>query len=75
MRFIEMTGKVLAAMLSDDEMQASDLKTAGVNDETIVRVNEHGDIEVRRDSEWDVVGGLLGNYEVRVKQATGRDWA
>ncbi|HIN94470.1 MAG: hypothetical protein VB862_13790 [Pirellulaceae bacterium] len=75
MRFIEMTGKVLATMLSDDEMQASDLKTAGVNDETIVRVNEHGDIEVRRDSEWDVVGGLLGNYEDRVKQATGRDWA
>ena len=75
MRFIEMTGKVLAIMLSDDEMQASDLKTAGVNDETIVRVNEHGDIEVRRDSEWDVVGGLLGNYEDRVKQATGRDWA
>ncbi|MFP6671899.1 MAG: hypothetical protein VB857_10825 [Pirellulaceae bacterium] len=75
MRFIEMTGKVLATMLSDDEMQASDLKTAGVNDETIVRVNEHGDIEVRRDSEWDVVGGLLGSYEDRVKQATGRDWA
>jgi len=75
MRFIEMTGKVLAAMLSDDEMQASDLKTAGVSDETIVRVNEHGDIEVRRDSEWDVVGGLLGNYEDRVRQATGRDWA
>jgi hypothetical protein len=70
-----MTGKVLATMLSDDEMQASDLKTAGVNDETIVRVNEHGDIEVRRDSEWDVVGGLLGSYEDRVKQATGRDWA
>ena len=75
MRFIEMTGKVLAAMLSDDEMQASDLKTAGVTDEAIVRVNEHGDIEVRRDSEWDVVGGLLGNYEDRVRQATGRDWA
>ena len=75
MRFIETTGKVLAAMLSDDEMQASDLETAGVSDETIVRVNEHGDIEVRRDSEWDVVGGLLGNYEDRVKQATGRDWA
>ena len=75
MRFIEMTGKVLAAMLSDDEMQASDLETAGVSDETIVRVNEHGDIEVRRDSEWDVVGGLLGSYEDRVKQATGRDWA
>ena len=75
MQFIEMTGKVLAAMLSDDEMQASDLQAAGVTDDTIVRVNQHGDIEVRRDSEWDVVGGLLGNYEDRVKQATGRDWA
>jgi len=75
MQFIEMTGKVLAAMLSDDEMQASDLQTAGVTDDTIVRVNQHGDIEVRRETEWDVVGGLLGNYEERVRQATGRDWA
>ena len=62
-------------MLSDDEMQASDLQTAGVTDDTIVRVNQHGDIEVRRENEWDVVGGLLGNYEERVKHATGRDWA
>jgi len=75
MQFIEMTGKVLAAMLSDDEMQASDLQAAGVTDDTIVRVNQHGDIEVRRENEWDVVGGLLGNYEERVKHATGRDWA
>ena len=75
MQFIEMTGKVLADMLSDDEMQASDLQTAGVTDDTIVRVNQHGDIEVRRENEWDVVGGLLGNYEERVKHATGRDWA
>ena len=75
MQFIEMTGKVLAAMLSDDEMQASDLQTAGVTDDTIVPVNQHGDIEVRRENEWDVVGGLLGNYEERVKHATGRDWA
>ena len=75
MQFIEMTGKVLAAMLSDDEMQASDLQAAGVTDDTIVRFNQHGDIEVRRENEWDVVGGLLGNYEDRVKHATGRDWA
>ncbi|MEC9004956.1 MAG: hypothetical protein VX644_16405 [Planctomycetota bacterium] len=74
MRFIEMTGKVLAAMLSDDDMQANDLETTGVKDDTIVRVNEHGDIEIRRAAEWDVIGGLLGNYEDRVKQATGCDW-
>ena len=75
MQYIEMTGKVLAAMLSDDEMQASDLQTAGVTDDTSGRGNLHGDIEVRRENEWDVVGGLLGNYEERVKHATGRDWA
>ena len=69
-----MTGKVLAAMLSDDEMQANDLETTGVQDDTIVRVNEHGDIEIRRAAEWDVSGGLLGNYEDRVRQATGCDW-
>ena len=69
-----MTGKVLAVMLNDDEMQADDLETAGVEDDTVVRVNEHGDIEVRRSTEWDVIGGLLGNYEDRVKQATGCDW-
>ena len=69
-----MTGKVLAVMLNDDEMQADDLTTAGVEDDTVVRVNEHGDIEVRRSTEWDVIGGLLGNYEDRVKQATGCDW-
>ena len=69
-----MTGKVLAAMLSDDEMQANDLETTGVEDDTIVRVNEHGDIEIRRAAEWDVIGGLLGNYEDRVRQAPGCDW-
>ncbi len=69
-----MTGKVLAAMLSDDEMQANDLETTGVQDHTIVRVNEHGDIEIRRAAEWDVIGGLLGNFEDRVRQATGCDW-
>lgn len=74
MKFIEMTGKVLAEMLSDDELQVNDLQTAGVVDDTIVRVNEHGDIEIRRANEWDVVGGLLGNYEDRVKQATGFEW-
>ena len=39
-----------------------------------VRINEHGDIEVRRPGRWDVIGGLLGDYVDRVKVKTGLDW-
>jgi hypothetical protein len=46
-----------------------------VKDDTIVRVNLQGDIEVRRPDRWDVIGGLLGNYEQRMKKQTGMDWA
>lgn len=75
MKFIEMTGKTLLSVLSPDELRPHDLQSAGVYDDTIVRVNEHGDIEVRRADRWDVIGGLLGNYEVRIKERTGMDWA
>jgi hypothetical protein len=75
MKFIEMTGKTLASILREDELRSSDLEAAGVEDDTIVRVNEHGDIEVRRPDRWDVIGGLLGNYLVRIKEITGMDWA
>jgi hypothetical protein len=46
-----------------------------VGDDTIVRINRHGDIEVRRRDRWDVIGGLLGNFEVRARSETGLDWA
>jgi hypothetical protein len=75
MKFVEMTGATLAKMLSPDEMQVSDLKAGGVKDDTIVRINEQGDIEIRRKHGWDVIGGLLGEYQVRVKKVTGLDWA
>ncbi len=75
MKFIEMTGNVLADILTDGELMGDDLKSAGVADDTIVRINEHGDIEVRRPNKWDVIGGLLGNYEERIKERTGFDWA
>jgi hypothetical protein len=75
MSFIEMTGKTLAKIASADELHVEDLPTAGVTDETIVRVNRQGDIEVRRGEGWDVIGGLLGEYEKRVKKETGLDWA
>lgn len=75
MRFIEMTGKQLGQVVSDNEMREQDLLNAGITSDTIVRVNEHGDIEVRREHGWDVVGGLLGEYQDRIKGITGLDWA
>ena len=74
MKFIEMSGRVLGEIVSDDELHKDDLSSAGVTNDTVVRVNEHGDIEVRRCDGWDVVGGLLGNFEERVKQTTGLEF-
>lgn len=75
MKFIEMSGRTLAAVIEDDELHGDDLKTISVTDDTVVRINEQGDIEVRRPAGWDVIGGLLGDYEDRIKTATGLDWA
>ena len=75
MKFLEVTGETLAQIINDDEIHADDLMTAGVTPQSILRINEHGDIEIRRPTQWEIVGGLLGNYEERVKHATGRDWA
>lgn len=73
-RFIEMTGQTLAEIAQEDELHVKSLEVAGVTPTTIVRVNEHGDIEVRRPHRWDVIGGLLGDYKVRVREKTGLDW-
>jgi len=75
MKFIETTGKVLGRILNDGEIHEGDLAKAGVTDDTIVRINLHGDIEVRRPDRWDVIGGLLGNFDVRTRRETGLDWA
>jgi hypothetical protein len=76
MKFIEMTGQSLQDLLADDELtQGLDLASAGVEPDTIVRINQQGDIEVRRPNKWDVIGGLLGNFEERIRKMTGYDWA
>ena len=75
MKFIEMTGKTLREIVKEDELHVEDLTSAGVLSDTFVRINEQGDIEVRRTDRWDVIGGLLGNYEQRLKLETGLDWA
>lgn len=74
MEFIEMSGDTLAKVVSDDELSPEELAGVGVNDRTVVRINRQGDIEIRRTDGWDVIGGLLGNFEQRIKRETGLDW-
>ena len=74
-RFIEMLGKTLLGIDWDDGPSPGELAEVGVTDQSIIRVNQQGDIELRRSDRWDVIGGLLGDYERRVKEATGLDWA
>ena len=59
MKFIEMTGKQLNEIIKDDELQITNLAGAGITDFSIVRINQHGDIEVRRPAKWDVIGELI----------------
>lgn len=74
MKFVEMTGKTLLQIMTADEFSISNVKEARIEEDTILRVNEHGDIEVRRPERWDLVGGLLGDYVERIKKQTGLDW-
>lgn len=75
MRFIEMTGRTLARVVTEKELAAADFARVGITDDTVVRVNEQGDIEVRRRDQWDLIGGLLGEYAERIQRVTGLDWA
>jgi hypothetical protein len=75
MEFIELSGKTLLHVVTQDELTPDDLSKVGVKDDTIVRVNRQGDIEVRRNEGWDVIGGLLGDFEHRIKRKTGLDWS
>jgi hypothetical protein len=75
MKFIEMTGRTLREIVEQDELHVDDLASAGVFNDTFVRINEQGDIEARRTDRWDVIGGLLGNYVPRIRKKTGLDYA
>jgi hypothetical protein len=74
MRFIEMSGRTLAKVVNEGELKGPDLEAAGITGDTVVRVNEQGDVEVRREDQWDLVGGLLGDYEERLRRLTGLTW-
>jgi hypothetical protein len=77
MEFIEMSGKTLLKIVGQDggEPTHEQLEEVGVTDESLIRVNRQGDIELRRPDNWDLIGGLLGNFEDRLRDATGREWA
>ena len=74
MKFIELSGKTLQQIISDDELHPNELARLGVTDESVVRINRQGDIELRRADCWEIIGGLLGEYEERIKRETGLDW-
>jgi hypothetical protein len=73
-QFIEMSGETLLAIVRDEGPSPAELDEVGVNHQSIVRVNSQGDIEIRRTARWEVIGGLLGEFEHRVREATGLDW-
>jgi hypothetical protein len=74
MKFIELSGKALQRVVSDDELHPDELARLGVGDESVLRVNLQGDIELRRTDRWDLIGGLLGEFQERIKKETGLEW-
>lgn len=74
MQFIEMSGERLLRLVNEDGPSPEELLQVGVRSDSVVRVNRQGDIELRRPNRWDVIGGLLGEFEERVKRETGLDW-
>ena len=74
MKFVEMSGKALRRIVKDDELHPNELAKLGVTDDSVVRINPQGDIELRRADRWDIIGGLLGEFQERIKHETGLDW-
>jgi hypothetical protein len=75
MQYIEMTGKTLLKLIDLTGLSMDDLRKAGVTDATLIRVNRLGDLEMRKPHKWDVIGGLLGEFDHKLRQETGLEWA
>jgi hypothetical protein len=74
MHFIEMSGKRLFHVIDASGPSPEELSQVGVTLDSIVRVNRQGDIELRRADRWDLIGGLLGDFDHRVRRETGLEW-
>lgn len=72
MQFVEISGAMLLELADAD--QAPQLRRAGVADQTKIRINRQGDIEMLQGAAWTVIGGLLGDFESRIKKLTGQGW-
>lgn len=75
MQFIELSGKQLLNIVEPDELPPAELAAAGVSPDSLVRVNRQGDIELRKRTGWEIIGGLLGDFDNRLRHETGLDWA
>jgi hypothetical protein len=73
--FIELTGKTLLDVVNEGEVDLGQLHKSGVVGDSILRINRHGEIELRVQKTWVLVGGLIGNFEDRLRNLTGLDWA
>ncbi|MFG0290739.1 MULTISPECIES: hypothetical protein [Rhodopirellula] len=74
MQFIELTGKTLLDVINEGEIDMRSLREAGVTSDSILRINKFGEIELRDRNEWVMVGGLIGNFEERLRKLTNLDW-
>lgn len=73
MKFVEINGATLLRLVGNDEIP--DLQAAGVSTESKIRINPQGDIEIFRQGDWSIIGGLLGDYKNRIHKLTGLDWS
>lgn len=73
MKFVEITGNTLLELADED--QIAGLRAAGVTDQSKIRINLQGDIEILQNGNWGIIGGLLGDYESRIRKLTGLDWS
>ncbi len=73
MKFVEISGAVLLEMAEPDEIPS--LRAAGVTEKCQVRINPQGDIELLRNGNWNIIGGLIGDYRSRIRRMTGLDWS
>lgn len=73
--YIEITGKTLLDLVNDGEIDIGELHRTGVVGDSILRVNKHGEIELRTKHEWRLIGGLLGDFETRLRGLTHLDWS
>ncbi len=74
MQFIELTGKTLLDVVNEGEIDMRQLHDSGVTGDSILRINKFGEIELRQSHEWVMVGGLIGNFDDRLRKITQLDW-